>query len=250
MSEAQRATDVPAVFTDTSILYDYTKDEVEAAKTLFEEYPEIEKVTSEFGYTEFKNVAKRRMHACAEWEDAVSEGRDTIGDFSFAELDALTTNDKRSLRSFQQELVRDYDYVEALRLIGEKHRQYKQGLRILFTDIGGEPLVEVLPIDYRNKLYKRLMMDIENASDCQLLSEAAQWYSDGGSDAFVTSDKDDFKGDGGAPTSTNSSELPATLAELGKGVPHQEKINEHIGLVYEDIDHLNVFQIEDFISGE
>ncbi|RZH67187.1 hypothetical protein [Natrinema altunense] len=252
MSSASKPLKTEAVFTDTSVLYDYSKDAVKEAETLFEEYTALEKVTSEFGHEEFKKVAERRAEAYEAWEEAVSDGRETVGDYQFTEPDDLKTKDLDILREFQRELVQNCDQVEALRRINARGRQYEKGVEKLFGTVSGDPLVKVVSVSANENLLKRFKLDIQNHNDRQLLAEAVEWYNSAGTDIFVTSDKDDFQGetDGGTAKETSESAgLPATLEELGQtGTSLQEDLNEHIDQIYTNINHLTIKQLIDFVN--
>ncbi|WP_162562351.1 hypothetical protein [Salinigranum rubrum] len=251
MSEAASPINVSATFTDTSVLYDYSKDETEEAAIFFDEYTNLKKYTSDFGYREYKRVAQRRAKAYAAWEESVSDGNSSIGDYQFDTPSNLTSNDRRSLNDFQRQLVQEHGDIEALRLVRERLRQYESGVDRLFGNANSEPLVERLNINYDVNLYRALQMDISNTSDCKLLAQAAKWYATGGDDAFVTSDKNDF-GDEAEPTdedTTSTGGLPATLEELTSDpISLQQNINQHVSREYSNINGLSIYQLNNFVE--
>lgn len=259
MSDRPDNIDPEAIFTDTCILYDYTVDEMPEAATLFDTYAGLGKYTSRLGYNEYTNVAKRRAAACEAWESAIEDGDVSVGDYTFTTPSTLRERDRERLRELQQQLVEECGVVEALRRINERRRQYERGSEILFgpnhKDGLEEPndkgLVTVLPdLTYDLDLFSLLQMDISNDSDCQLVAEATEWHASGGSDCFVTSDKEDFTDeDSHSGGSDDEGGLPGSLQELGSSPDSlQERVNEHINTEYAEIDHLWLYQLVEFVE--
>lgn len=252
MSRNQTSTSIEAVFTDTCVLYDYTVDDAQEAAQLFDSHTNVRKVTSQFGYDEYLNVAERRASAYEAWESAVAAGESSAGDHRFTTPAELTERDREKLRELQTQLVDQVDQVEALRRISERRRRYEQGIKILFTSEIGDQKVEVKSnIECDDDLISRLRMDISNYSDCQLLADAVEWYASGGSDNFVTSDKDDFGAEEEQtnPSSSSGTGLPASLEELGNsGGSLQDDIDLHISMVYDSIDHIDIWQLEELVA--
>jgi hypothetical protein len=259
MSERPNDIDPEAVFTDTCILYDYTVDEVPEAATLFDTYKDLGKFTSRFGYTEYTNVAKRRAEACEAWEQAVRSGSSSVGNYTFTTPENLRDRDRERLRELQEKLIEECGEIEALRRINERRRQYNRGSEVLFghnhSGKLGSPyddgLVTILPdLNYKLDIHSQLQKDISNASDCQIVAEATEWYANGGSDCFVTSDKGDFADDSTPSDRSNDGHgLPASLEEFGRSRKSlQKRVNEHIDAEYEDIDHLWLYQLIEFVE--
>ena len=242
---------VTAIFTDTSVLYNFCRGELEEADTLFKNYSNLEKVTSKFGHDEFEKVATRRAEAYRAWEEAISEDKVTVGDYQFTTPTNLKGKDLDNLNELQEELVKESaGKFDALRKINARLRQYENGVERVFGETIGEVLVSVEDVTANEDLLNRFKLDIHNHNDRRLLADAVEWYNSGGEDTFVTSDTNDFfeKTDGGT-TVSSTSELPGTLAELGRaGGSLQDDINDHIENVYTGIDHIRIEELVKFVK--
>ncbi|WP_283402274.1 hypothetical protein [Halorubrum sp. DM2] len=233
------------VFLDTSVLYDYTKDTVQEAKTLFDEYPEINKITSAAGEREYRKVAERRAEAIKECEEFAAENQ--LSKFSFHSLDFLTPNDRGSLRQYRDKLLRNCSEAEALRRLNQRKRTYQRGVELLFD--GKDALVTVRDLEFRISLEKQLQMDIDNGNDRRILCHAADWHAKEFGNAFATSDTGDFADEDGLGDylMTDGGELPDSLSDLGSR-PLIERINDSIQSEYSSEMWLHIVDIEQLLE--
>jgi hypothetical protein len=233
------------IFLDTSVLYDYTKDEVQEAKVLFEEHPDISKATSTAGEREYRKVAERRADAIEKCEEFAAEN--PLSKFSFHSLDSLTSNDRGALRQYRDELLRKYSEAEALRRLNQRKRTYQRGTELLFK--GTDALVTVRDVDLCSSLEEQFQMDIDNWNDRKILCHAADWHAKGFGNTFATSDVGDFADDGGlgAYLVTDGGDLPDSLSDLERP-PLIERINESIRSEYSSDTWLHVVDVEQLLE--
>lgn len=246
MSEADHPPiETDEVFLDTSVLYDYTKDAVPEAESLFEENTDIVKATCKAAEAEYRKVAKRRADAIDLCEDFAAEN--PLEEFSFHSLEFLTDNDRGALRNYRDSLLRDYSEVEALRRLNERKRTYQRGMELLFD--AQDALVTVRDTDFRQSLEERFQMDISNGNDREILCHAAEWHDRGFGNTFTTSDADDFgeEGELGGYLTTDGGELPDSLDDLDQP-PLIERINESIQAEYTSSAWLHVVGLNRFLK--
>lgn len=234
------------VFLDTSVLYDYTKDETAEAISLFEDHQDIQKATSESGEGEYKEVAERRAEALERIEEFAANN--PLTEFSFEKLDFLTNNDMGALEQYRDNLLQNNSKSEALRKLNKRKRAYKRGVGRLF---GGEnSLVIVRDLDHRHELNRRFQIDIKNPNDREILCHAADWHDKGFGNTFATSDRGDFadsRSELGNYMRTDGGGLPDTLADLSEP-PLIERINESIQREYGSEAWLHIMSVDRFLS--
>jgi predicted nucleic acid-binding protein len=233
------------IFLDTSVLYDYTKDAVPEAESLFEEYTDVVKATCKAAESEYRKVAKRRVDAIDLCEDFAVEN--PLQDFSFHSLEFLTDNDRGALRNYRDSLLRDYSEVEALRRLNERKRTYQRGVELLFD--ARDPLITVRDTEFRQSLDERFQLDINNGNDREILCHAAEWHNRGFGNTFTTSDADDFgeEGELGGYLATDGGELPDSLDDLEQP-PLIDRLNESIQAEYTSSTWLHVVGINRFLK--
>lgn len=234
------------VFLDTSVLYDFTKDEAAEAIALFEDHMNIQKATSRAGEGEYKEVSDRRVEAIERCEEFAAEN--FLSEFSFQNLEFLTPNDIGALEQYRDELLEEYGEIEALRRLNKRKRTYIRGVEQLFD--APDSLVIVRDVDHRTDLNHRFQLDIQNPNDREILCNAADWHNKGFGNVFATSDRGDFGGSEeelGDYLMTDGGELPDSLADL-TNPPLIHRINESIQMVYDSEAWLHVLNVERFLT--
>lgn len=243
--------DTTAVFTDTSVLFDYGIDDEEPARVLFVEKRAVGKVTSKRGKNEFDSVCSNREEIHRTLQSYIPGDLEAFDPDS---LDHLTDNDLGYLFDLFSELLDTEDDREALRRLNEEKRKLKTAQRELFSDRDAfVEVIEVGPIDIQ--LRDHLATEIDNMDDVRLLCDAVEWSRNGGTGTFLTSDKDDFQDTEDESTSENTANdesdgLSETLEGFTDGDDRTrlERINDHISNRYSEHATVVIQSTESFLE--
>lgn len=237
-------------FLDNSVLLDYTLDEREDAIELFEEHPEVEKLTSENGHEEYEALKNRRVEF-VEWiKNELDDGR-TISDINPLNFTKLSSNDERYVHDLYGKLTDLGSRDEIFARLKEERNKLIVGYKNLFE----EPLAEVAIIDPSltpvtedwETLHSRLDTVVNNPHDQNLLCDAVEWGRRGGSGTFVSMDTSDIVGDREEPNH-NSDDTITEFAALSLNVGGRQEINDTIAIIYSSDAELDLLKTREFLD--
>lgn len=241
--------DTSEAFLDNSVLLDYTLDERDDATELFEEYPSVGKLTSENGHDEYNKLKNRRAEFVNWVKNQLNDGQ-TISDIDPLDFSELSPNDERYAYDLFGDLANLGSRDEVFARLKEERNKLLVGYRNLFE----EPLAEVDIIDPSktpitnnwDDLNYRLNTVVGNQNDQDLLCDATEWCTRGGSGTFVSMDTSDIVGD--REDSTPSAEN--TITDFGSlmNVTGRQEINDTIGIVYSTAAKLNLLKTDEFLD--
>jgi len=219
------------VFTDTSVLFNYTfKDDDGSARQLILQHS-CSQCASENVRTEFERVRDNRKQLCNEIIPYVANGN--LDEFEPSNAEQLSPNDRDFLENFR-DTISELDPATAIKRVNRRLRQLKAG----WDDLFKEPNPYVSIVSYERVgagLVGNLSGIVENNADCRIIADAADWCYNGGCGIFITSDKDDTLGrddtsEGQSAADDASSGLPDSFAGFIDGDDRTlpEKINDAI----------------------
>lgn len=219
------------VFTDTSVLFNYTfRDGDGSARQLILQHS-CTQCASENVKSEFEGVRDNREQICNEIIPYIANGN--LDEFEPSNADDLSPNDRDFLENFRDTLS-ELDPATATKRVNRRLRQLKAG----WNDLMEEPNPYLSIVSYQRVgagLVGNLNGIVENDADCRIIADAADWHYNGGCGIFITSDKDDTLGRGGSSSERStgdddSSGLPDSFAGFigGDSRSLPEKINDKI----------------------
>jgi len=257
MADESRAAeiDTSAVFTDTSVLFDYAIDDVEPAEELLLNTPQVAKLTSKRGKNEFESVCSKREAVHRELQSCIPG---ELEEFEPNGLDNLSKNDWDYITELFNELLSKEDDAEALRRLNEEKRKLKTARRELFdSPEAALEVVEVGPIDIQ--LRDSLATEIDNMDDVRLLCDVVEWAREGGTGVFLTSDETDFlpkeetDSEEDVTQTDQSSESPGLPSDLGDFLEGDtesrlDRINQRISSRYSSDATVSILRTDEFLS--
>lgn len=189
--------DCSEVFTDTSVLFNYSLDDnPKGARELFREH-DCRKVLSEQVKEEFDRVRDNRKLIHRSLLEHASKGE--VEEFDLSEIENLSSNDRSYALELREELCA-MDEMEAVRRLREKRRKFDRASEELFEHLIDEVL-ESCSRDGKLKGYLESVM--ENSADVRIVYDAVYWKrEEDGSGTFLASDKDDILGEEDSEEST------------------------------------------------
>lgn len=220
-----------AVFTDTSVLFNYTfEDDDGSARELILQHS-CSQCASENVQSEFERVRDNREQICNEVIPYIANGN--LDEFEPSNVEELSPNDRDFLENFR-ETISELDPAMAIKRVNRRLRQLKAGWDDLFEEPG--PYVTIVSYERVGAgLVGNLSGVVENDADCRIIADAADWCHNGGCGVFITSDKDDTLGRGStageqSASDTGSSGLPDSFAGFIEGDDRTlpERINDKI----------------------
>lgn len=239
--------DCSEVFTDTSVLFNYSLDDnPKGAKKLFREH-DCRKVVSQQVKDEFDRVRENREKIHRSLLERASKG--TVDDFRPGSIDGLSQNDRSYAVELQNELC-EMDEVEAVRRIREKHRKLDTASRELFDEGLVDEVLHGCSRDTQLKGYLEAVM--ESPADVRIVCDAVYWHrEENGSGTFLASDKDDILGedsseeDGSEPEESEELSFESLLKDDRS---MREKINNQIEQRYGSDATLDILSIHEFLE--
>jgi hypothetical protein len=248
MSEGKGDTTGVAVFTDTSVLFNYALDiDHQRADELLCNHG-CRVVASKTVQNEFEKVQERRQQL---HDDLLPYAKqDAIDKFEPSSSADLTANDRRYIREFTQ-ILSELEPAEAMRRVQERNRRLKRGCRELFKFEGS--LVAIVSVPSRDaQLVGYLASLVDNDDDARILCDAVEWTRDGGSGNLVTSDTEDMLGQSESRAENSdpdSDGLPDSFESFlaGRDQSLAERINEKIADRYDEDACLDIYSVDSFL---
>lgn len=180
--------DFTEAFSDTSVLFNYTfgQDDGEAAELLRDH--DCENVVSSSVRSEYRDVRDRRKSIVKSMLKA--QGRGDFDDWEPPSQIDLGGNDLDYMISLMEEL-HSMDSDALRKRLNIEERRIRRGWQSLFESPDGYIDV-VWQCDVDPRILANIRSTVDNESDSQILCEAADWASTGGSGTMVTGDYDDM----------------------------------------------------------
>lgn len=242
---SSRNVDTSEAFLDNSVLLDYTLDERDDAIELFSEYPDIGKLTSENGHDEYEKLKNRRVDF-VEWVKTKLNNGQTIANINPRNFSDLSYNDEWYAEDLFDDLEDLGSRDEIFSRLKEERNKLRVGYKNLFNDTIGQ--VEIIdssltPVtDDWETLHYRLNTVVSNHNDQNLLCDATEWHTRGGSGTFVSMDTSDIVGDTEEPDADN------TINELSLDIGGRQEINTTIAIVYSTAAELDLLTTREFLD--
>lgn len=175
-------------FSDTSVLFNYTfeEDDGEAKELLCDH--DCENVVSSSVRSEYENVRDRRKSIVKSM--LKTQGRGEFDEWEPPEHIDLRGHDL----DYMIELMEDLHSMDSTKLrkrLKTEERRIIRGWESLFES-PGEYIDTVWQCDRDPTILANIGSTVSNESDCQILCEAVDWASNGGSGTMVAGDYDDM----------------------------------------------------------
>ena len=244
MSSNTTQADTSEAFLDTCVLLNYTLDGVDTAIRLFENHPDVEKVTSKKGQSEFQELCDRRAEIVSKLRETIKDGR-SLDQIDITEFGWLSPNDE----GYFGDLLAELDGSSRERIIerlNEEENILESGEISLFER--PDQLVNVIEIDKTEEwedLFTKLSFPVDNSNDQALLCDATVWHINSGSGSFISEDSSDIT-EANPPGNAGAVSDQASLFDISSGGP--EDINLQIELVYSAQAKLNIFTTSEFLD--
>lgn len=245
------------VFGDTCVLFDYAVEGRDAARRLFEDRDDVEKVVSPRIRREFESVSGRHQDIHREFlEFATSEG---IEAYDPKEVGSQS-NDLRYAIDLYSELAALDDTVEVVRRLNELVNRLEKAEEELFGPDGRVRVIDVDGLD--PQLKGHLSGVVSNDADVRVLCDAVAWRRNGGSGVFLSEDTEDILGAGEAQRDDDPEDDGSTSESEDGGLPNSfedflaadeekskpERINEQISLRYDQSATLRILSVRDYLD--
>lgn len=180
--------DFSEAFSDTSVLFNYTFEEDDGeAKELLCDHG-CENVVSSSVRSEYQNVRDRRKSIVKSMLKA--QGKGEFDEWEPPSHIDLGGNDL----NYMIDLMAELDSMDSARLkkrLKIEERRIIRGWESLFESPDGH-IDTVWQCNRDPRILRNIRSTVNNESDCQILCEAVDWSSNGGSGTMVAGDYDDM----------------------------------------------------------